>query len=313
MVAPTRESEAPTTSGESPPRRRSRVLLITVVSLLVLGGAVTGMTLLFVTEEGDKTPEIAYFKQDEFDEGYILVNAHVIQVDLEEEHMVVDLEFTPIGRFDEGDSRLAVPLEVDVSSAHHDLLIFPEGRRMEPREVTLSFYEGQVQNYPYDEHRTLFEMLVSESGSAEGAPVELDFLDYHHGYAFNDELLPASPTGYVGFDVHVQRSPLVVGVATMWMVIVWGLTAVMIGILIGVLTNRIKADFALFGYMTGFLLALFFIRELFPDIPSSVGVRSDFMSIFLAEAVAALVAISVAIKWMHALFTDKSGTPQEVD
>ncbi|MFZ9042103.1 MAG: DUF4436 family protein [Ilumatobacteraceae bacterium] len=294
---------------------RSPKVLIPFVCLLVLGGAVLGMLFFFRGEESDKSADVDYFMQEEFDEGYVKITAHVIVVDLEEEHMVLDLEFEPFGRFDAGDGRLSVPLEAEVSSSHHDVLVFDEGRRMGPREVTLSFYEGEVQEYPFDEHSATFEMVVSEadgSGELAAVPVELDFLAYHHGYAFDDDFIESSSSGYVGYDVHVQRSSFVVGVATMWIVIVWALTAALLGILVGVVTNRIRATFSLFGYMTGFLLALFFVRELFPDIPSSVGVLSDFLSIFLAEAVAALVAIVVAVKWMNDLYSKEAAEPQDI-
>ena len=48
-------------------------------------------------------------------------------------------------------------------------------------------------------------------------------------------------------------------------------------------TGYVKADFALFGYMSGFIVAMFFFREMFPDIPPFLGVFSDSLSIFLPD------------------------------
>ena len=59
---------------------------------------------------------------------------------------------------------------------------------MYPREITLDFYEGEVQEYPFDEHHALFEIVVSEKITTDGdwtsVPTELDFFGYHHGYAY---------------------------------------------------------------------------------------------------------------------------------
>ena len=59
------------------------------------------------------------------------------------------------------------------------------------------------------------------------------------------------------------------------MATIWGLTLVNLALLVGVLMNRIKADFGLFGYMSGFIVAMYFFREMFPDVPrcSPVPVR----------------------------------------
>ena len=62
--------------------------------------------------------------------------------------------------------------------------------------------------------------------------------------------------------------------------------------------------------MSGFIVAMYFFRDMFPDIPPFLGVLSDFMSVFWAILVAAGIANIVAIKWLIALFKDDDG---EVD
>ena len=292
---------------------RKEIILTAVVIMLCCVTVLTVDTV-FLTEEGDHEAEVEFVDQEHFGDGYIEVVAHVVLVDPVEEHLALELEFIPHGRFDEGDGLMSVPLEVDVSSLSGEPIFFEAGRRMYPHEVILEFYEGEVEEYPFDEHRALFEIVVADEITADGVwtsiPTELNLLGFHHGYAFHDETLPPSPHGYLGYDIHLTRSPLVIGTALFWMATIWGLTLVNLAILVGVLLGRVKADFGLFGYMSGFIVAMYFFREMFPDIPPFLGVLSDFMSVFWAILVAAGIANIVAIKWLIALFKDDDG---EVD
>lgn len=177
---------------------------------------------------------------------------------------------------------------------------------MFPREVFIDFYAGEIEEYPFDEHHALFEILVAEPVGADeevtGVPTELDFLAYHHGYDFHDEPMMPSAHGYLGFDVHMSRSSLDVGIAVFWMVIIWGLTFVNVVLLVGVLEGHVTPNFSLFGYMSGFIVAVLFFRQMFPNIPPFLGIRSDFLSIFWALLIAAVIARVVGIKWLITLF-----------
>ena len=286
-------------------------IIITLGVILLCCLTVIAVDTVFLTEEGDKHAEIEFADHEHFADGYIEVDVHVVLVDPVEEHLVLELEFIPYGRFDEGDSLLAVPLEVDVSSLAGEPIYFEAGKRMYPHEIMIDFYEGEVEEYPFDEHRALFEIVIAEEISTDGnwtsVPTELDFLGFHHGYAFHDEPLPASEHGYLGYDIHLKRSPLVVGTVIFWMMTIWGLTLINLALLVGVLLGRVKADFGLFGYMSGFIVAMYFFREMFPDIPPFLGVLSDYMSVFWAILAAALIANVVAIKWLIAVFKNEDG------
>lgn len=223
----------------------------------------------------------------------------------------MELDFISHGRFDEGDNLLAVPLEVNVSSVVGEPIFFEPGKRMYPHEIAIDFYEGEVDEYPFNEHCATIQIVVAEEIGVEGnwtsMPTELDFLGYHNGYRFHDDPLPSNPHGYLGNDIYLKRSSLVVGTALFWMATIWGLTLVELAILVGVFLGRGKANFGLFGYMSGFIVAMYFFRDMFPDIPPFLGVLSDFMSVFWAILVAAGIANIVAVKWLIALFKDKDG------
>ena len=291
-------------------------IILTFAIILLCCITVILVDSVFITEEGDQKAEIELVDEAHFEEGHIKVDVHVVLVDPVEGHLTLELEFTPYGRFDEGDGLLAIPLEVDMSSLSGEPIYFEAGKRMYPHEIEIDFYEGEAKEYPFDEYCVLFEIVVAEEISTGGdwtsVPTELDFRGFHHGYAFHDEPLPASKHGYLGYDIHMKRSPLVIGTVIFWMATIWGLTLINLALLVGVLLGRVKADFGLFGYMSGFIVAMYFFREMFPDIPPFLGVLSDYMSVFWAILAAALIANVVAVKWLIAVFKDEDGEADSV-
>lgn len=290
-------------------------IIATALIILLCCLVVVAVDALFITEEGDKHAEITLTGENQFDEGYIQINAHVIGVDPVSEHMLLELDFVPHGKFDEGDGLLSTQLEVDISTAAHDELIFRAGKRMFPIEVELDFYEGEVDEYPFDKHRALLELVVFEEFSADGdwvsVPTELDFLGHHHGYIFEDTALPESEHGYIGFDVHIKRSHLVVGMSIFLMLTTWGLTLVNLIILVAVLMDRMEATFSLFGYMSSFIVGMYFFRMLYPNIPRFFGVFVDYFAFFWSVLGAAIVANVVAFKWIMDVYKKVDEQTQE--
>lgn len=264
--------------------------------LLVCAVAVLSVDYLFLKESGDQQAEII---TTEHGADYIEVDAHVIHVDPVNAHLTFRLDFIPHGRFDAGDGLLAVPLEVSVSSIGAEQLHFESERRMFPHEVIVDMFEGEVEDYPFDKHRALFEILVVEEGESQSVPTELDLFANHHGYSFVDEALPESLHGYLGYDIQLERSALVIGTVLFCMVIIWGLTIVNMFIFWMVLKGKMEVDLGLFGYMSGFIVALFFFRQIFPDVPPFLGVFADYAAFFWAELVTAGISIGLALKWFY--------------
>jgi len=264
--------------------------------LLICIVAVFSVDYLFMNESGDQQAEIV---ATEHEVDYIEVDAHVIHVDPVNEQLTFRLDFIPHGRFDAGDGLLAVPLEVSVSSIGAEQLHFESERRMFPHEVVVDMFEGQVENYPFDSHHAVFEILVVEEGKPQSVPTELDLIADHHGYAFIDKAQPKSSHGYLGYDLYVKRSSLVIGTVLFCMVIIWGLTIVNMFIFWLVLKDKMEVDLGLFGYMSGFIVALFFFRQILPDVPPFLGVFADYAAFFWAELITAGISIGLAMKWFY--------------
>lgn len=259
---------------------RFRQILPFLGFLLLCASAVVFVDTLFVTEEGDGSAEIT---ATEHDADYIEVNARLINVNPINEHLTFRLDFVPHGRFDGGDGLLAVPVEVYMSSIGAESIHFEAGRRMFPHEVIIDMYKGEVEAYPFDKHRALFEILVLNEGAADASvPTQLNLYASHHGYKFNDHALTEKSHNYLSYDLHMQRSTLVVGT-----------------VIFLVFKGKMEVNLGLFGYMSGFVVSLFFFRQIFPDVPPFLGVFSDYASFFWAELIAAGISIGLAVKWFH--------------
>ena len=262
----------------------------------------------FMREEKRK-PDIQGEQTDLFQAGYIEVKTDVLGVNPVTNRLVVELSFTPRKRFDAGGGILAVPLEVDVSDVNGDPISFLAGRIMSPHEAVVDMGEGEADNYPFDTHRALLQILVLEKNAQNkwvSAPAQLNFVGLHHGFVFQDKPLPPNSSGYIGFDLMLKRSPLVVWTAIFCMVIMWGLTLVNLFLLWAVLRGQMEVDLGLFGYMSGFLVAMYFFRQILPDIPPFIGVFADYLAFFWVEVIAAGISIIFAAIWFRKLMIEKS-------
>ncbi len=276
---------------------RFRQILPFLGFLLLCASAVVFVDTLFVTEEGNGGQEIT---ASEHDADYIEVNARLIGVDPIKENMTFRLDFVPHGGFDSGDGLLAVPLEAHMSSIGGESIQFEAGRRMFPHEVIIDMYEGEVEAYPFDKHSALFEILVVNEGIADASvPTQLNLYANHHGYKFSDQEMTEKSHNYLGYDLHMQRSTLVVGTVIFCMAIIWGLTIVNMFICWLAFKGKMEVNLGLFGYMSGFIVSLFFFRQIFPNVPPFLGVFSDYASFFWAELVAAGISIGLVVKWFH--------------
>jgi len=288
-----------------------RTRLEIILPILVLG--LCAMTVFFVTysfnhEEGNKQAEIIHTQDAQSNNDYVEVQAEVLSVDPLNALMLLRLGFTPHGRFVYDDELLSTPLQITVSDLSGTEILFEAGKRMFPREVRVELYHGEVEAYPFDTHRALFEILVHEQVDAtwQKVPAQLDFLGYHHGYKFVDTPLPATGGGYIGMDIEISRSPLNLWTAIFCMAIIWGLTITNLFLLWTVLTGRMEVDLGLFGYMSGFIVAMYFFRQILPDIPPFLGVYADYIAFFWAELVAAVISIIFAIVWFRKMAAPRS-------
>jgi hypothetical protein len=269
-----------------------------LLMLIVCAGGVATVQRMFTHEEADQTVEHVRSESQQFRAGYIDVQASIVDLNVLASHMTMRVAFTPVGRFAGDDETLAVPVTVKFDGISNERIAFSAGERMLPHEVEIELYDGEVENYPFDSHRAMLELVVTGADQTP-VPAQLDLLGAHHGYHFVDRALPPSSHGYVGIDMTITRSPLLVGIAVFFMCFIWGLTFVNLMILWSALSGEIAIDRGLFTYMTGFIVALYFFREAMPEIPPFLGVYADYLAFFWAEMIGAGCSIMLALGWFY--------------
>ena len=280
--------------------------LISFIALVICVIAVLFVNRSFVHEETAQKPEVGSEQSAVFKNGYIEVNSDVIGVDPATDRLTVELDFVPHGRFDAGGGALATELEVDVNdiSSDNSTISFAVNKRMAPREAVIDMSTGEAADYPFDKYGASLQVLVLEKNNSGGfvnAPATLDFTGDYHGYVFNGASLPADSHGYLGFNIQLARSPLVFWTAIFCLAIMWGLTFVNLFLLWSVLRKQMEVDLGLFGYMSGFIVAMYFFRQILPDVPSFIGVFADYLAFFWVELIAAVISTIFAMVWFRTL------------
>jgi hypothetical protein len=137
---------------------KARDIIVTIAVIILFGIALV-LVLNIYNSEGDKR-SAAISDLGDKDPNHIEVDVKLVSIDPNKGDIVARLEFDPKGHFttDEGQT-LARDLKLFVNSATgKQELDFQKGKRMNPMEVVVNMFDGQVTDYPFDKHRAYLEM-----------------------------------------------------------------------------------------------------------------------------------------------------------
>jgi len=284
-------------------------LILASVTMLVIAGSCAMVVRSFVNEERGAHDLVSTLPPGTKD--YVRIEGYIASIDPVMGRMTVELYFYPKGRFDAGGGLLSAPIEVEVSSMGGESLQFESDRRMFPRSVEIGFLDGAVADYPVDIHHALIELRVLELTGGKGGqiavPVEFDLDSHFHGFALGETPVTSLKNGYIGAEVELRRSRLVLGTVIFCMLVIWALTGMNLLMLWAVLTRRMEVDIETFAYMSGMIVALYFFREVLPDAPPFLGVLADYMAFFWAELITAVCAAIFAMLWYRQLVKRPAG------
>ena len=152
---------------------KAKDIVITIAVVVVFAVALV-LVLNIYKSEGERRSASVSDLGDK-DPNHIEVDATLLSIDAIKGDMVVRLEFLPKGEFtkDNGDT-LAKDVKLFTNGANgKQETDFGKGKRMNPIEVTVSMFDGEVMDYPFDAHRGFLEMYFApgkeEKKSAESA------------------------------------------------------------------------------------------------------------------------------------------------
>lgn len=136
-----------------------------------------------ISDTGDKDP------------SHIDVDVHIVSVDPIKGDMSVRLEFAPHGNLtsDKGvtvNRDLMFYVNSAVGKQEHD---FPKDKRMNPLDVTLEMFEGDANDYPFDEHHAELTLSFFAPASTKSATAKSEGAAPRKEAAANTEETAAAP------------------------------------------------------------------------------------------------------------------------
>lgn len=185
-----------------------------------------------LTANAQKTPK---------HENYIQVVEKILSIDSTKGDVKMRLEFLSHGNFAKEDGNLAKNIKFDTASSNgKQEIVFEKGKRMNPTEVLINMYDGEVTDYPFDRHKAdpVFFFTVKtdkaekpvekpkttegvttaeteekvaqiEEETETGVPFTLDFTPSMVGYTFTESKSADSDDTFIDLEIGIAHSGMV--------------------------------------------------------------------------------------------------------
>lgn len=281
-------------------------IIVPVIVVLVLAAAYAYCLNLYQVE--NESRGAAFTSGDETASDYVGVDVQLISVDPVKGELVARLNFDPQGSYlssDGVDAGQTMVLDVN-GAAGKVSTTYKKDDRMSPTDVTVSLYDGNVMDYPFDVHDTDLSINLNvvnagkdgEETTYEAVPMNISFTGALSGYqisASEDETV--KDTGYSDIVMQIQRSASVKFFAFFIMALQWLLALVALGVALSCIVWGRKIEVGMFGWMGALLFALIPLRNAMPAVPA-IGTLSDFLAFFWAEAIVALSLVAIVVTWL---------------
>lgn len=309
----------------NPDRISVKELVAAAVILILIGVSVFFSLSIFAGESVQKEVVIADASKEE---NHIEVFVKLLTIDPIKGDASVRIELEPHGNILDEDGGLADPLRFYVPSANGKTEIeFKKGQSLAPVEAVLQMYGGNASDYPFDNHKAGFYVLMErvedisaekkpaapapadeESPAATGPPKEVEppspivpldvsFFGSIPGYTITAQRIKDPDTDIVAGDIDIKRSGTVVAFSMFVAVLMWGLSIAVLFLVLSVVLRGRKAELAMFSFMSALLFAYYAVRNSQPNVPP-IGVYSDFVAFFWAETLVGLCLLLTVFTWV---------------
>ena len=259
---------------------------------------------------------------------YIETVAKVLSIDPIKGDVTLRLEFLPHGNLIKEDGMLARNVKFDINSSNgKQEITFEKGKRMTPTEAVLNMYDGSVTDYPFDRHKAdlIFwfaakpdkpadkPKTAEENPAAETKPetkpqeaVEeseaeipftLDFVPVMAGYKIETAKNKDSDDTFADIEMTIARSPMVKFFSVFVMLMMWGVSLAVLGLVLAVVIRGRKVEIAMFSFIATLIFSFVAVRNAQPAVPP-VGILTDYLSFFGAEVVLALSLLTIIFTWL---------------
>lgn len=276
-------------------RQQITKAIIFLALFLVTYAAVIGLYKM------ESTRGVADFASPEPGADYIEVSINVMSIDPIKGDLAARIQFTPHGSLAIPNSTTrvnqGVKLAINTSTGKPERT-FDKGKIMEPADVVVPLFDGQVNDYPFDRHESFLELeMTSTTNPPTEIPIKVNFWSNVPG--FSTDAAPSSDNtpSYIGINISAARSITTTLFSVFIMLGMW-----VVGIIVLIQSQMVRGkgkmvEIGMFAYMATLIFALPAVRNIQPGIPP-VGTLSDFLAFFWAEGLATVSFITIAYCWL---------------
>ncbi len=304
----------------------------TGISFLTLVVLLTAVLLVKAQQNGENAIKEFETKHP----NGIVVFAKILNIDAQKGDISIRLEFAPDGDLIKEDGTLTKTLKLDTESANGKTEVtFEKGKRMNASEVVLNMYGietskgvfSKVEDYPFDKHNADLYVYIytkpekkkeaaKDAAPKEGAdaekkegeaevneeteeeiPLLLVFEPSMSGYSITSEKAKDNEDTYVHQVLKISRSSTVVGFASFIMLLMWGVTLAVVGLVLTVVIGGRKSELAMFSFIATLIFSFITLRNAMPGTPP-VGTYSDNLSFFWVEGILGVCLLAVVLTWV---------------
>lgn len=308
----------------NPDRISVKEFIAAAVILLLIGVGVFFSLGIFAGESQQKEVVIADASKQQ---NYVEIFVKLLTIDPIKGDATVRIEMEPHGNVIEDDGGLAAPLRLYIPSANGKTEIeFKEGQSLTPVEAVLTMYGGNAADYPLDNHKAGFYLLMEKlerkdspkrppaepatedlpagTGAVKQVeselpvvPLDVSFFGSIPGYSITVAKGKDVEDGLVSAEIDITRSGTVKAFSLFIAILMWGLSIAVLFLVLSVVLRGRKPEIAMFSFMAALLFAYYAVRNSQPNVPP-IGVYSDFVSFFWAETLVGLCLLITVFTWV---------------
>jgi len=258
-------------------------------------------------KEAEKEP-VVNLDNDETNPDYVQIRMQITGIDPVKGDVTLRLNPEPKGKL-LGPDEYTVTKDITIytnSTTGKSEQNFSKGKRMNPFEMTVDMYDGNVMEYPYDKFHSEMNIYVTtqekdSAGNMATIPVpmvkETDFYSSIQGYRVLDVKEKNQEDGYSEIEFNIQRTASVKMFSRFMMILMWFMTLAVVLVIASIIIRKRKIEYSMFAFLSAMLFALPALRNVQPFIPT-IGCLSDYVSFFWAEAIVAAGLIVMVFTWL---------------
>ncbi|MCE1248268.1 MAG: DUF4436 domain-containing protein [Firmicutes bacterium] len=231
------------------------------------------------------------------------IDAVVQSIDPVKGEVTVLLNFDFQGCLVDSAERLTTDVII-ATGGYQSVIKMRKGDWVNSMPVTLSLFNGNVSDYPFDMHYCKLDLFaythINKTGEKmDFIPITLNLRGYVSGFLIDarEITVPAdSKDIFTSTVLTVTRSKTTKAVAVFIMVMFWVMSLAVFSVTLGVVFFNKKLEFAKFSWMAAMLFAFFSFRTAAPGVPP-IGCYFDFISFFWALSLLAISIVILVITW----------------